>query len=61
MRASGSWIENGKLSFPVSEITISSTLDTMLKSIDAVGNDLVLRTSTAAPTFRIKSMTISGT
>ncbi len=33
----------------------------MLKSIDAVGSDLVLRTSTAAPTFRIKSMIISGT
>jgi PmbA protein len=59
--ASGFWIENGKLSFPVSEITISSSLDTMLKSIDAVGSDLVLRTSTAAPTFRVKSMTISGT
>ncbi len=59
--ASGFWIENGKLSFPVSEITISSTLDTMLKSIDAVGSDLVLRTSTAAPTFRVKSMIISGT
>ncbi len=59
--ASGFWIENGKLSFPVSEITISSTLDAMLKSIDAVGSDLVLRTSTAAPTFRVRSMTISGT
>ena len=59
--ASGFCIENGKLSFPVSEITISSTLDTMLKSIDAVGSDLALRTSTAAPTFRVKSMIISGT
>jgi PmbA protein len=59
--ASGFWIENGKISYPVSEITISSTLDTMLKNIDAIGDDLVLRTSTAAPTFRVKSMTISGT
>jgi PmbA protein len=59
--ASGFWIEKGKLAYPVSEVTISSTLDAMLKGIDAIGSDLVLRTSTAAPTFRIASMTISGT
>jgi PmbA protein len=59
--AAGFWIEDGKFAFPVSEITISSTLDAMLKGIDAVGNDLNLRTSTAAPTFRVASMTISGT
>jgi len=59
--ASGFWIENGKFAFPVSEVTISSTLDAMLKGIDAVGSDLVFKTSTAAPTIRIASMTISGT
>lgn len=59
--AAGFWIENGQLSFPVSEITISSTLDAMLKAIDAVGDDLELKTSTASPTLRVSSMTISGT
>lgn len=58
--ASGFWIENGQRAFPVSEITISSTLDAMLKDIDAIGTDLVLKTSTAAPTLRVSSMTISG-
>jgi len=58
--AAGFWIENGKLTFPVSEVTISGTLDGMLKGIDAVGTDLELKTSTAAPTLRISSMTISG-
>jgi PmbA protein len=58
--AAGFWIENGELSFPVSEVTISSTLDAMLKAIDAVGNDLELKTSTASPTLRVASMTISG-
>jgi PmbA protein len=58
--AAGFWIENGELAFPVSEITISSTLDAMLKAIDAVGDDLELKTSTAAPTVRVASMTISG-
>jgi PmbA protein len=58
--ASGFWIENGERAFPVSEVTISSTLDAMLKGIDAVGTDLVLKTSTAAPTLRVADMTISG-
>ncbi|HET9957744.1 MAG TPA: metallopeptidase TldD-related protein [Polyangiaceae bacterium] len=59
--AAGFWIENGELAFPVSEVTISSNLDTMLKGIDALADDLVLRTSTAAPTLRVQRMTISGT
>ncbi|HEU5077528.1 MAG TPA: metallopeptidase TldD-related protein [Polyangiaceae bacterium] len=58
--ASGFWIENGKLAFPVSEVTISSTLDKILLNIDAVGDDLDLKTSTASPTFRTRTMTIAG-
>lgn len=58
--AEGFWIEDGKIQFPVSEVTISSNLDTMLLSIDRVGSDLELRSSTAAPTIRVASMTISG-
>ena len=58
--ASGFWIENGKLTFPVSEVTISSTLDKILLGIDAVGDDLDLKTSTASPTFRTHAMTLAG-
>ena len=58
--AAGFWIENGKFAFPVSEITISSTLDAMLKGIDGIASDLRLITSTASPTFRTAKMTISG-
>jgi len=58
--ATGFWIEGGKLAFPVSEITISSNLDQMLKNIDAVANDLQLKTSTACPTLRVSQMTIAG-
>ena len=58
--AAGFWIEDGKLAFPVSEVTISLNLDELLKRIDAVGDDLDLRTSTASPTFRVSSMTIAG-
>lgn len=59
--ASGYWIENGELAFPVSEVTISSNLDAMLKGIDDIADDLDFKTSTASPTFRVSSMTIAGT
>jgi PmbA protein len=58
--AGGFWIEDGKIVHPVSEVTISSNLDTMLKGIDMVANDLDLKSSTASPSFRVKSMTLSG-
>lgn len=59
--AAGFWIENGAIVHPVSEITISSNLNDMLLGIDAVGSDLDTKTSIAAPSFRVRSMTISGT
>lgn len=58
--ASGFWIEDGKLAFPVSEVTISLPLDDLLQRIDAVGDDLDLRSSVAAPTIRVSSMTLAG-
>ena len=58
--AAGFWIENGELTFPVSEVTVSSNLDAMLQGVDAIADDLELKTSTAAPTFRVASMTIAG-
>ncbi len=58
--ASGFWIEDGELAFPVSEVTISLNADQLFQRIDAVGDDLDLRTSTASPTFRVASMTIAG-
>jgi PmbA protein len=58
--ASGFWIENGELAFPVSEVTISLNLDDLLKRIDAVADDLDLRTSIACPTLRVSAMTIAG-
>jgi PmbA protein len=54
-------VENGRLTFPVSEVTISANLDQMLQSVDAVGSDLTLKSSTASPTLRVAQMTIAGT
>jgi len=59
--AQGFWIEGGELTFPVSEVTIAANFDQILKRIDLVASDLVLRSSTAAPTFRVSHMTVAGT
>ena len=58
--ASGFWIEDGKLTHPVSEVTISLNVDQLWQRIDAVGDDLDQRTSVAAPTLRVSAMTIAG-
>jgi PmbA protein len=58
--ASGLWIENGELAYPVEEITIAGNLKDMYKNIVAIGNDLVFRGASAAPTMRIEGMTIAG-
>jgi PmbA protein len=58
--ASGLWIENGELTFPVQEVTVAGNLKEMFRNITAIGNDLVFRGSVASPTLRIDGMTIAG-
>ncbi len=58
--ASGLWIENGELTFPVEEVTVAGNLKDMLNNISEIGNDLEFRGPTACPTLRIDGMTIAG-
>jgi len=58
--AAGQWIEHGDFAYPVSEITIASTLQRMLMDLEAVGSDLEFRGSVASPTLVIREMTVSG-
>ena len=58
--AVGHWIERGRLTHPVHEVTIAGNLREILRDVDAVGNDLVFRGSSASPTIRIRRMTVSG-
>ncbi len=58
--ASGLWIENGQLAYPVQEITIAGNLQQMYQNITSIGDDLVFRGSIASPTLRIDGMTIAG-
>jgi PmbA protein len=57
--ASGFWIENGELTYPVSEVTIASNLKTMFLDMVAA-NDLDRDFGTAAPTLLIEGMTLAG-
>ena len=58
--ASGFWIENGKIAFAVSELTIAGKLQDMYQNLTAA-NDLEFRYSANTPTYRIDGMTIAGT
>ena len=58
--ASGLWIENGKVAYPVRGVTIASTAKEMLNGIDMVGRDVDLNRGFAAPLFRITEMQIGG-
>lgn len=58
--AVGHWIENGRLTHPVHEVTIAGNLKQMLLDVDAVGNDLEFRSSISAPTLRVRRMTVAG-
>lgn len=56
---SGFWIENGELTFPVSELTIAGNLKDMFKAITPA-DDLEFKYGTNAPTLRIDGMTVAG-
>jgi PmbA protein len=57
--ASGFWIENGQIAYPVSEVTIAGHLLDIFKSLTPA-NDLVFKYGVNAPTLRIEGLTIAG-
>ena len=57
--ASGFWIENGELTYAVSEVTIAGHLKEIFRTL-APANDLVFRYGTNAPTVRVEGLTVAG-
>jgi PmbA protein len=57
--ASGFWIENGELTYPVSEITVAGNLKDMFLNLTPA-DDLVFKYGTDAPTLRIDGLTVAG-
>ncbi|HEU5019919.1 MAG TPA: TldD/PmbA family protein [Pseudolabrys sp.] len=57
--ASGFWIENGKRTYSVSEVTIAGNLIDMFRELTPA-NDLEFRYGTNAPTVRLEGLTVAG-
>ena len=58
--ASGLWIEDGELAFPVEEITIAGNLKDMFRNISEIASELEWRSAIASPAIRIDGMTVAG-
>lgn len=57
--ATGFWIENGEITYPVSEMTIAGNLKDIFANITPA-DDLTFRYGTDAPTIRVDGMTVAG-
>ena len=57
--ASGFWIQNGEITYPVSEITVAGNLKKMFMELTPA-NDLDFSSSVIAPSLRIEEMMIAG-
>ena len=58
--AAGFWVENGKIQYPVAEITIAGQLQDMLKNIVAVADDVEHRSNIQTGSILLDRMKISG-
>ena len=58
--ASGFWVENGEIAFPVHEITIAGNLKTMLKGIEAVGADTYNYGAKTVGSLLVNRMKVAG-
>ncbi|PRI78862.1 metalloprotease PmbA [Haemophilus influenzae] len=58
--ASGFWVENGEIQYPVAEITIAGQLQDMLKNMVAVADDIEHRSNIQTGSILLDKMKISG-
>ena len=58
--AAGYWVENGRIAYPVEEITIAGNLKAMLLGIAAVGNDVQILGSKQTGSILVDRMTVAG-
>jgi PmbA protein len=58
--ASGYWVEDGVIQFPVDEVTIAGNLKEMFKMILAVGNDINPNIATRCGSVLIEKMMVAG-
>lgn len=58
--ASGYWVENGVIQYPVEEITIAGNMRDMFQQIVAVGNDTLVRGGKTTGSILIENMVVAG-
>ena len=58
--ASGYWVEDGVIQYPVDEVTIAGNLKEMFRTILAVGNDINPNISTRCGSILIEKMMVAG-
>jgi PmbA protein len=58
--ASGYWVENGEIAYPVQEITIAGNLKDMFKGIEAVGADAFSFGSKTVGSILVNRMKVAG-
>jgi PmbA protein len=58
--ASGLWIKNGELAYPVAGATVAGTLQDMFLNVIPANDLNVMQSDIAAPTLRFPSLTVSG-
>ncbi|NEX61535.1 metalloprotease PmbA [Noviherbaspirillum galbum] len=58
--ASGFWVENGEIQYPVEEITIAGNMKDMFMQIAGIGADTLIRGTKETGSILIESMTVAG-
>lgn len=58
--ASGFWVENGAIAYPVEEITIAGNLAEMFKHVVACADDVDLRGNIRTGSILLESLTVAG-
>ncbi len=58
--ATGFWVEQGEIAYPVEEITVAGNLRDMFKQIAAVGSDVDVRRNVRVGSLLVNGMTIAG-
>ncbi len=58
--ASGFWVENGEIQYPVEEITLASTLQEIFKGVQAIADDVDTRGNIYSGSWLIDQMTVAG-
>ncbi|KPC53119.1 metalloprotease PmbA [Amantichitinum ursilacus] len=58
--AAGFWVENGKIQYPVEEITVAGNLRDIYQQIVGIGSDVLLSSSKRVGSVLIRKMTVAG-